>query len=161
MKDCLWCLFGNFVLHPPKISVLILALPFMDFQYLCTGSLEQLSCCSHAKLLCSNCSQDFSSPAWIFLSHIYLEQKHFLCSVALPGRFWVCWMDIVGGRQKEESPYSHSITLSIPARTVFVIADSAGRRELQRTEGSSVLKGFDQKKGATAENWQADCWWRG
>lgn len=73
-----------------KISVLMLALPFMDFQYLCTGSLEQLSCCPHVKLLCSNCSQDFSSPAWIFLSHIYLEQKHFLCSVALPGRFWVC-----------------------------------------------------------------------
>lgn len=61
-------------------------------------------------------------------------------------------MDIVDGRQKEESTYSHSITLSIPARTVFVIADSAGRRELQRTEGSSDLKGFDQKKGATAEN---------
>lgn len=93
MKDWLWYLFGNFVQHAKK-SVLIFASPFIYFQYFCTESLEPDPCCSHAKLLSSPGPVPLTSvmtfpalldPSLIFLSPIYLEQKHLLHIALLNG----------------------------------------------------------------------------
>lgn len=75
-------------------SVFIFALPFIYFQYLCTESLEPDSYCSHAKLLCSPGPVPLTSvmtfpalldPSLIFLSPIYLEQKHLFHIALLNG----------------------------------------------------------------------------
>lgn len=155
MKDWLWYLFGNYVQHAKKY-VLIFASPFIYFQYFCTESLEPDPCCSHAKLLCSLGPVPLTSvmtfpalldPSLIFLSPIYLEQKHLLHIALLNGTDRIWWMHFVYGKQEEERTYTYFIILSICTPTVFAIADSMGHRKLWITaEGSSVLKSFGQKK---------------